>query len=128
MVSLLFQCEATSREDIWVCGRQLFSSSLLACRFKVLDNIGKKLTQLYVSVTVLMMMMPLALAPVLVEREFSRGELIVAVREVGGANLSGSRHLVSESDHNRLRNVRGDGDFIGTESGPFIVVDLKRRE
>ena len=82
-MSLLFQCQATSREDIWVC---------------------------------------------LLKRKPACGERIVAVREVGGENGTGSRQLVSESDHSRLRNVRCDGDFIGTLSGPINVVDLKRRE
>ena len=100
------------------------SSSLLACRFKVLDNIGKKWTQLYVSVTVLMK--PLRWLQFCWSVNFP--ELIVAVREVRGENGTGSRQLVSESDHSCLRNARGDGDFTDTESGPIKVVDFKRRE
>ena len=108
------------------------SSSLLACRFKFLDNIGEVyvsvtvLTQLYVSVMVLMK--HTALGPVLVKRELACGEPIVAGREVGRENGTGSRQLVSDSNHSRFKHVRGDGDFLHTESGPINAVHLNRLE
>ena len=43
-------------------------------------------------------------------------------------NGTGSRQLVSESDRNRFRHVRGDGDIMDTEPRPFHIVDLKRSE